>query len=84
MARTIEELKLGFDRIATAQACRNLMGKYSCYHTAMRNKDYVRLWADIGDFCHPLEKPLWEYGPDAVYPEDEPAVPQCCDSYPGI
>ena len=49
MARTIEELKLGFERIAAAQACRNLMGKYSYYHTAMRNKDYVQLWADRED-----------------------------------
>ena len=31
---------------------------------------------DMGPYCHhPLEKPFWEYGPDAIYPEDEPAVP---------
>ena len=39
---------------------------------------------DMGPYCHPLEKPFWEYGPDAIYPEDEPAVPQRYDSYPGI
>ena len=31
---------------------------------------------DMGDFCHPLEKPFWTYGPDAIYPEDEPAIPE--------
>ncbi len=39
---------------------------------------------DMGPYCHPLEKPFWEYGPDAIYPEDEPAVLQRYDSYPGI
>ncbi len=39
---------------------------------------------DMGPYCHPLEKPFWKYGPDAIYPEDEPAVPQRYDSYPGI
>ena len=48
---------------------------------------YNRSWGempDMGPYCHPLEKPFWEYGPDAIYPEDEPAVPQRYDSYPGI
>ena len=27
MAKTLEELKLGFARVEAAQACRNLMGK---------------------------------------------------------
>ena len=49
MARTVEELKLGFARVEAAQACRNLMGKYSYFHTAMRNKDYVKLWAERPD-----------------------------------
>lgn len=49
MARTIEELELGFSRIAAAQACRNLMGRYSYYHTAMRHRDYVKLWAERDD-----------------------------------
>lgn len=39
---------------------------------------------NMGDFCQPLEKPFWEYGPEAIYPEDEPAVPQPYASYPGI
>ena len=49
MAKTLDELKLGFDRIEAAHACRNLMGKYSYLHTAMRNKDYVQLWAQRDD-----------------------------------
>ncbi len=47
--KTLDELKLGFDRIEAAHACRNLMGKYSYLHTAMRNKDYVQLWAQRDD-----------------------------------
>lgn len=39
---------------------------------------------DMGPYCHPLEKPFWTYGPEAIYPEDEPAVPEAYDSYPGI
>lgn len=38
----------------------------------------------MGEFCHPLDKPMWTYGPDAVYPEDEPAIPRPYASYPGI
>ena len=44
MSRTYEELKAGFERIEAAQACRNLMGKYSYLHTAMRNIDFMNLW----------------------------------------
>lgn len=47
--RSAEELKLGFDRMEAAQECRNLMGKYSYLHTAMRNQDFVQLWADRED-----------------------------------
>lgn len=32
----------------------------------------------------PLEKPMWEYGPGAIYPADEPHVPAPYESYPGI
>ena len=32
----------------------------------------------------PLETPMWEYGPDAIYPADEPHVPAPYTSYPGI
>ena len=49
MAKSYEELKLGFERMAAAQACRNLMGKYSYLHTAMRHREYVGLWADRED-----------------------------------
>ena len=49
MSRTYEELKAGFERIEAAQACRNLMGKYSYLHTAMRNIDFMNLWANRDD-----------------------------------
>ena len=49
MARSIEELELGFARMQGAQECRNLMGKYSYLHTAMRNREFVDLWADRED-----------------------------------
>lgn len=49
MSRTYEELKAGFERIEAAQACRNLMGKYSYLHTAMRNIDFMNLWANRED-----------------------------------
>lgn len=48
-AMSTEQLKLGFDRIEAAQACRNLMGTYSYLHTAFRNIEYVELWADRED-----------------------------------
>lgn len=32
----------------------------------------------------PLEKPFWSYGPDTIYPANEPSVPEPYDSYPGI
>lgn len=34
--------------------------------------------------CEPLDHPMWEYGPEADYPEDEPAIPLPYDSYQGI
>ena len=46
---TIEELSIQIDRLNGAQECRNLMGKYSYYHTAFRNKEYVQLWANRED-----------------------------------
>lgn len=83
MDRTIEELKLGFDRISAAQACRNLMGKYSYYHTSMRHKDYIQHWAKQDDCL--LIMP-WGYykgyeGIKACYLEDhgdrnDPAIDQ--------
>ena len=53
------------ERLEAAQACRNLMGKYSYYHTAFRNKEYVELWADRDD-CY-YRFPFGEYkGIDAI------------------
>lgn len=49
MVKSYEELKLGFDRIAAAQECRNLMGRYSYLHTASRNIEFMNLWADRED-----------------------------------
>ncbi len=49
MARTLEELELGYARMQAAQDCRNLMGKYSYLHTAMRNREFVTLWANRED-----------------------------------
>lgn len=45
----LEELSLQIERLQAAQACRNLMGRYSYYHTAFRNKDYMTLWAQRED-----------------------------------
>ena len=45
----LEQLELRLQRIEAAEACRNLMGKYSYYHTAFRNYEYVDLWAKRDD-----------------------------------
>lgn len=45
----LEALSLQIERLQAAQACRNLMGRYSYYHTAFRNKDYMTLWAQRED-----------------------------------
>ena len=45
MEKTLHELLLQAQRLEAAQACRNLMGKYSYLHTAFRNKEYMELWA---------------------------------------
>ena len=39
---------------------------------------------DMGDFCKPLEKPFWKYGPDAIYPDDEPAIPAPYAHHPDL
>jgi hypothetical protein len=49
LERKLEEALHRIDRLEAAQACRNLMGKYSYYHTAFRNKDYMTLWAKRED-----------------------------------
>lgn len=46
---TLELLELKLERLEAAQACRNIMGKYSYYHTAFRNTEYVDLWAKRED-----------------------------------
>lgn len=46
---TLELLTLKLERLEAIQACRNLMGKYSYYHTAFRNKEYIDLWAKRED-----------------------------------
>lgn len=45
----LEALDLRLQRIEAAEACRNLMGKYSYYHTAFRNNEYIDLWAKRDD-----------------------------------
>jgi hypothetical protein len=49
LERKLEEALGRIERLEAAQACRNLMGKYSYYHTAFRNKDYMTLWAQRED-----------------------------------
>ena len=46
---TLELLTLKLERLEAVQACRNLMGKYSYYHTAFRNREYIDLWAKRED-----------------------------------
>lgn len=48
-AEIIKDLNLKLNRLEAAQACRNLMGKYSYYHTAFRNHEYIDLWAKRDD-----------------------------------
>ena len=55
---------------------------------------YNKSWGDITEGKTPfedpeggvilLDEPMWEYGPGAIYPADEPHVPAPYDSYPGI
>lgn len=55
----LQEALRRIERLEAAQACRNLMGKYSYYHTAFRNKEYVELWANRDD-CY-YRFPFGEY-----------------------
>ena len=62
---TLEELALQVERLQAAQACRNIMGRYSYYHTAFRNKDYMTLWAQRPDSY--FKFPFGQYiGYDAI------------------
>ena len=66
LEKRLEEALLRIDRLEAAQACRNLMGKYSYYHTAFRNREYVELWAKREDSFYRF--PFGEYhGYDAIY-----------------
>ena len=68
----LEELTRKLERLEAAQACRNLMGLYSYYHCAFRNKEYIELWAKRDDDL--LVMPWGEYkgfeGIKACYLED--------------
>ena len=55
----LEELTRKLERLEAAQACRNLMGLYSYYHCAFRNREYVELWARREDDL--LVMPWGEY-----------------------
>ena len=55
----LEQALRRIDRLEAAQACRNLMGKYSYYHTAFRNREYVELWAKREDSYYRF--PFGEY-----------------------
>jgi len=46
--KNIDYVLLQIERLQALQDCRNLMGKYSYYHAASRNIDYVELWAPSG------------------------------------
>lgn len=68
----LEELTLKLERLEAQEACRNLMGKYSYYHTAFRNKEYIDLWARRDDDL--LSMPWGDYhgfeGVKACYMND--------------
>lgn len=49
MDKVCEELKLQAERLEAVNAIRNIMGKYSFYHTAFRNKEYVEFWSNRDD-----------------------------------
>jgi hypothetical protein len=68
----LELLTKKLEKMEACHACRNLMGKYSYYHTASRNREFVELWAKRGDDL--LVMPWGEYegfnGIKACYVED--------------
>lgn len=78
---TLELLERRLRKLEAQEACRNLMGKYSYYHTAFRNRDYIDLWAKRDDDL--LKMPWGSYhgfeGVKACYMNDhgdrsDPAV----------
>ena len=68
----LEELTRKLERLEAQEACRNLMGKYSYYHTAFRNREYIDLWAKRDDDL--LAMPWGDYhgfeGVKACYMKD--------------
>ena len=44
-----EQLEHKLLKLEAQEACRNLMGRYSYYGTAFRNKETVELWAKRED-----------------------------------
>ena len=66
MAAEIEELKKEVEKNRAYAACSNLMGRYSYYHSAARQKEYMTLWAKRDDDV--LEMPWGIYdGYDSIY-----------------
>ena len=45
----LNDLMLQAERLEAAQACRNLMGRYSYLHSAFRNKEFMELWSKRDD-----------------------------------
>jgi hypothetical protein len=45
----LEQLERKLQKVEAQEACRNLMGRYSYFHTAFRNREYVELWAKRED-----------------------------------
>ena len=84
---TLEVLTRKLERLEAVQACRNLMGKYSYYHTAFRNQEYIDLWAKREDDL--LVMPWGSYqgfeGVKACYMKDhgDRSDPKVLDSLKG-
>ena len=58
--RTVEELKLAFQRLDAVDACRNLMSRYIYLHNMERHREYaVELWSHRADCC--LQMPWGRY-----------------------
>lgn len=64
--KILKEVMERLEKVEAVNACRNLMGRYSYYHTAFRNYDYMTLWAKREDSY--FKFPYGEYrGYDAIY-----------------
>ena len=49
MARTLEEVSRGYERLRAVREIENIMGRYSFFHTSMRHIDYLKLWSQRDD-----------------------------------